>query len=329
MKKSQKALVTGAGGFIGSHLVESLMEKGYHVRAFVRYTSMGGWGWLESLPAPRKNEIEVVRGDIRDSECVQRSVKDIDVVFHLAALIGIPYSYEAPESYVQTNIGGTLNVLQACRKAETRRVLVTSTSEVYGTARYTPIDESHPFQAQSPYSATKIAADRLGESFYRSYGLPVTIVRPFNTYGPRQSMRAVIPTIIAQLLAGKTAISLGSLNPTRDFCYVRDTVEGFSTIAEHDATVGEEINIATGREISILEIAQMLIEMINPDATLKQDNGRVRPNNSEVERLCGSNEKVKTLTTWTPRFSLADGLKETVSFLRGNLGKYKTSAYGI
>ncbi len=256
-------------------------------------------------------------------------MKDVDAVFHLAALIAIPFSYHSPDTYVDTNIKGTLNVLQAARKLQTKRVLVTSTSEVYGTAQYVPIDEKHPFQGQSPYSATKIGADRLAESFYRSFQLPVTIVRPFNTYGPRQSARAVIPTIITQLLAGKEQIRLGSLTPTRDFNYVKDTVNGFISIYEAEETIGEEINIATQKEISIGQLAEELIRQINPQARIICDEARLRPKKSEVNRLLGCNEKILRLTDWKPRYSLEEGLKETIDFLRNNLDKYKTDIYNI
>ncbi|MFG6319625.1 MAG: NAD-dependent 4,6-dehydratase LegB, partial [Clostridia bacterium] len=261
-------LVTGADGFIGSHLVESLIEKGYKVKAFVMYNSFNSSGWLDTLSKEKYKQIEIFSGDIRDPNGVRQAMKGIDIVFHLAALIAIPFSYHSPDSYIDTNIKGTLNVLQAARELELERIIITSTSEVYGTAQYVPIDEKHPFQGQSPYSATKIAADRLAESFYRSFSLPVTIVRPFNTYGPRQSARAVIPTIIAQLLSGKQEIKLGSLTPTRDFNYVKDTVEGFIAIAKSDKTVGEEINIATQKEISIGYLAETIINQINPNAKI-------------------------------------------------------------
>ena len=257
-----KVLVTGSDGFIGSHLTEELVKKGYQVRAFVYYNSFNNWGWLDTLPENIMKGVEIFQGDIRDPNGVEEAVKGVDAIFHLAALIAIPFSYHSPDTYVDTNIKGTLNILQAARKQHTDRVLVTSTSEVYGTAQYVPIDEKHPFQGQSPYSATKIGADRLAESFYRSFQLPVTIVRPFNTYGPRQSARAVIPTIITQLLTGKTEIKLGALTPTRDFNYVKDTVNGFYEIFKSDKTIGEEINIATQKEISIGELAKEIIEQL-------------------------------------------------------------------
>ena len=288
----KKVLVTGADGFIGSHLTENLLEKGYEVKAFTLYNSFNTWGWLDSLPKEKLDQIEIFCGDVRDPNGVREAMRGVDMVFHLAALIAIPFSYHSPDSYVDTNIKGTLNVLQAARELETERVLVTSTSEVYGTAQYVPIDEKHPFQGQSPYSATKIGADRLAESFYRSFKLPVSIVRPFNTYGPRQSARAVIPTIISQLLAGREEIKLGSLTPTRDFNYVRDTTAGFLAIAESEQTVGEEINIATQREISIGDLAKEIINQINPKARIVCEEERLRPEKSEVNRLLGSNEKI-------------------------------------
>lgn len=324
-----KVLVTGADGFIGSHLVEELVKKGYQVKAFVYYNSFNTWGWLDTFPNTIMKNVEIFQGDIRDPHGVEAAMEGVDAVFHLAALIAIPFSYHSPDSYVDTNIKGTLNVLQAARKWGTRRVLVTSTSEVYGTARYVPIDESHPFQGQSPYSATKIGADRLAESFYRSFQLPVTIVRPFNTYGPRQSARAVIPTIITQLLAGNMEIKLGALTPTRDFNFVKDTAHGFIAIAESEKTVGEEINIATQTEISIGQIAEELIRQIRPGARIICDEERIRPKKSEVNRLLGSNEKIRKLTGWKPQYSIEDGLRLTIEFLKDNLDKYKTDIYNM
>ncbi len=324
----KKVLVTGADGFIGSHLMETLVKKGYQVRAFVFYNSFGTWGWLDTLPASVMSQVEIFQGDVRDPNGVYEAMVGCDAVFHLAALIAIPFSYHSPDTYVDTNIKGTLNVLQAARKLGTR-VLVTSTSEVYGTALYVPIDEKHPYQGQSPYSATKIGADRLAESFYRSFDLPVTIVRPFNTYGPRQSARAVIPTIITQLLSGKEEIKLGSLTPTRDFNYVKDTANGFIAIYESEKTIGEEINIATQKEISIGELAQELVRQINPNANIICDEQRLRPEKSEVNRLLGCNEKIKKLTDWTPQFTFEQGLKETIDFLRANMDKYKADIYNL
>ncbi len=329
MDMSGKILVTGADGFIGSHLVEEMVKQGYQIRAFVYYNSFNTWGWLDTLPADIMEHVEVFQGDIRDPNGVREAMKGCQAVFHLAALIAIPFSYHSPDTYVDTNIKGTLNVLQAARDLGTRRVLVTSTSEVYGTAQYVPIDEKHPFQGQSPYSATKIGADRLAESFFRSFGLPVTIVRPFNTYGPRQSARAVIPTIITQLLSGRTEIKLGSLTPTRDFNYVKDTVHGFIAIFESDRTIGEEINIATGREISIGQLAEELIRQINPEARIICDAQRLRPEKSEVNRLLGCNKKIIELTGWKPQYSFSEGLAETIVFLEQNMDRYKTDIYNI
>ncbi|MEY8481363.1 NAD-dependent 4,6-dehydratase LegB [Lachnospiraceae bacterium 48-21] len=325
----RKVLVTGADGFIGSHLTEELVQRGFQVRAFVYYNSFNTWGWLDTVSKDIMKNVEIFQGDIRDPNGVKESMQGCDAVFHLAALIAIPFSYHSPDTYVDTNIKGTLNVLQAARALETARVLTTSTSEVYGTAQYVPIDEKHPYQGQSPYSATKIGADRLAESFYRSFNLPVTIVRPFNTFGPRQSARAVIPTIITQLLTGKTEIKLGSLTPTRDFNYVKDTVNGFVEIYKSGRTVGEEINIATQQEISIGELAEELIRQINPQARIVCDDQRLRPQNSEVNRLLGSNTKIKELTDWRPRFSFEEGLAETISFLKLNLNKYKADIYNL
>ena len=324
-----KILVTGAEGFIGSHLTELLVNEGYDVRAMVQYNSFNNWGWIDTFDENIKNRLDIFLGDVRDPNGVRTAMEDVDAVFHLAALIAIPYSYHSPDMYVDTNIKGTLNVLQAARDLNTKRILVTSTSEVYGTAQYVPIDEKHPYQGQSPYSATKIGADRLSESFYRSFNLPVTIVRPFNTYGPRQSARAVIPTIITQLLAGKEEIKLGSLTPTRDFNYVKDTARGFLEIYKSDKTIGEEINIATQREISIGELANELIRQINPKAKIVCDEERVRPEKSEVNRLLGSNEKIKRLTKWQPQYSFEEGLAETIEFLSNNLDKYKVDIYNV
>lgn len=325
----KKFLVTGADGFIGSHLTEELVKQGYQVRAFALYNSFNTWGWLDTLPNEIMDNVEVFTGDVRDPNGVKEAMKGCDAVFHLAALIAIPFSYHSPDTYVDTNIKGTLNVLQAARDLGTDRVLVTSTSEVYGTAQYVPIDEKHPYQGQSPYSATKIGADRLAESFYRSFDLPVSIVRPFNTYGPRQSARAVIPTIITQLLAGKTEIKLGSLTPTRDFNFVKDTANGFIKIYESDKTIGEEINIATQHEISIDQLAEELIRQINPQATIVCDEERLRPEKSEVNRLLGSNEKILRLTDWKPQYTFEQGLAETIEFFKNNLDKYKIDIYNI
>lgn len=325
----KKVLVTGADGFIGSHLTEELVKKGYDVKAFAFYNSFNRWGWLDTLPKEVMNNVEVFTGDIRDPNGVRTAMSDVEGVFHLAALIAIPFSYHSPDSYVDTNVKGTLNVLQAARDLQMERVLVTSTSEVYGTAQYVPIDEKHPFQGQSPYSATKIGADRLAESFYRSFSLPVSIVRPFNTYGPRQSARAVIPTIISQLLSGKEEIKLGSLTPTRDFNYVKDTVAGFIAIAESDKSIGQEINIATQKEISIGELAQVIIDKINPNATIVCDEERLRPEKSEVNRLLGDNTKIKELTEWKPKYSFEQGIEETIEWIKKNMSVYKTDIYNV
>lgn len=325
----KKILVTGADGFIGSHITEELVKSGYEVKAFVYYNSFNTWGWLDTLSKDIMSHVEVFQGDIRDPHGVKEAMKGCNAVFHLAALIAIPFSYHSPDAYVDTNIKGTLNVLQAARELDVERVLVTSTSEVYGTALYVPIDEKHPYQGQSPYSATKIGADRLAESFYRSFNLPITIVRPFNTYGPRQSARAVIPTIITQLLGGKEEIKLGSLTPTRDFNYVKDTAHGFIEIYKSNKTIGEEINIATQKEISIGELANELIIQINPRAKIICDEQRLRPEKSEVNRLLGSNEKILQLTNWKPKYDLKDGIAETIEFLKKNIDRYKIDIYNV
>lgn len=329
--KNKKVLVTGADGFIGSHLVERLLAENCQVKAFVQYNSFNSWGWLDQFDKAVLNDIEVFSGDVRDPNGVRVAAEGVDVIFHLAALIAIPFSYHSPASYVETNINGTLNILQAARDLGNIRTFVTSTSEVYGTARYVPIDEKHPMQGQSPYSATKIGADRIAESFYRSFELPVTIVRPFNTYGPRQSARAVIPTIITQLLSGTEEIYLGSLSPTRDFNYVEDTCEGFVSIALGDNTIGREINIATQQEISIGDLAAELIRQINPQAVIKTDEDRLRPKLSEVERLLGSNSLIRELTGWKPRHSFSEGLSKTIEWFQRpeNLARYKSEIYNI
>lgn len=329
--KNKKVLVTGADGFIGSHLVEQLLEEGCDVRAFVYYNSFNSWGWLDSFPPEKRDALDIVAGDIRDPHGVETAMRDCEIVFHLAALIAIPFSYHSPDSYVDTNIRGTLNVLQAARKLGTQKLLSTSTSEVYGTALYVPIDEKHPLQGQSPYSATKIGADKLAESFYRSFNLPVVIVRPFNTYGPRQSARAVIPTIISQLAGGSTEIKLGSLEPTRDFNYVKDTATGFVEIAKADNVIGEEINISSGQEISVGNLAAELVKQINPEAKVTCDEVRLRPKDSEVERLLGDNKKILSLTNWQPRYTLAQGLAETIEWFKQpeNLARYKGNIFNL
>jgi len=322
-------LVTGADGFIGSHLTEILLSQGFRVKALSYYNSFNHWGWLEDIP--QHPQLEVVSGDIRDPHFVKHIMKDVDIVFHLAALIAIPYSYHAPDSYVDTNIKGTLNICQAARELGNIRVLNTSTSEVYGTALYVPIDEKHPKQPQSPYSASKIGADAMAMSFYLSFGLPVTNVRPFNTYGPRQSARAVIPTIISQIASGMKEIKLGDVSPTRDFTFVRDTAAGFLAIAQSDNTIGEEVNISSNYEISMEDTLQLIKEIMNSDVAFLTDEQRLRPEKSEVFRLWGDNTKIKTLTDWKLKYSIEQGLKETIEWFRNpeNLKKYKTGIYNI
>jgi NAD dependent epimerase/dehydratase len=329
--KNKKVLVTGSDGFIGSHLVERLLEEGCKVKAFVYYNSFNSWGWLDTFSKETLNKIEIFTGDIRDPNGVRTALKDVEIVFHLAALIAIPYSYHSPDSYVDTNVKGTLNILQAARDLQIERVLITSTSEVYGTALYVPIDEKHPKQGQSPYSATKIGADSMAESFFRSFNMPVTIVRPFNTYGPRQSARAVIPTIITQLLAGKEEIKLGSLEPTRDLLFVKDTVNGFVEIAKSNTLIGHEVNIATQEEISVGDLAIKLISIINPKARVIADDIRVRPVKSEVERLLGDNKKILSTTNWRPLYKLDEGLRQTIEWFskEENLKNYKADIYNV
>jgi NAD dependent epimerase/dehydratase len=329
--KGKKVLITGADGFIGSHLTEALLEEGCSVKAFCYYNSFNSWGWLDIISKDKLQQIEVFTGDIRDPNGVRKAMEGVEVVFHLAALIAIPFSYHSPDSYVDTNIKGTLNVLQAARDLNIEKLLVTSTSEVYGTALYVPIDEKHPRQGQSPYSATKIGADHLAESYFRSFNLPVTIVRPFNTFGPRQSARAVIPTIITQLYSGMKEIKLGSLHPTRDLLFVKDTAQGFIEIAKSDKTIGEEINIATQSEISVGDLANKLIQIIAPDAIVVSDDQRLRPEKSEVERLHGSNKKIMELTNWSQKISLDEGLKITSEWFSNpdNLKQYKSNIYNI
>lgn len=328
---NKNVLVTGADGFIGSHLVEGLLDEGCRIRAFVYYNSFNSWGWLDGFPKEKLRGIEVFAGDVRDPNGVRKAMEGIDVVFHLAALIGIPFSYHSPDSYVDTNIKGTLNVLQAARELSTPRVFVTSTSEVYGTAIYSPMDEKHPLQGQSPYSATKIGADKIAESFFRSFGLPVTIIRPFNTYGPRQSARAVIPTVITQVLSGMEEIKMGATHTTRDFTYVKDTAKGFIAVARSDKTVGEEVNIASGKGVSIGEIARKIIEQIDPSVKIAVDNERVRPEKSEVEHLLGNSGKIRELTGWRPEYSLDRGLQETIDWFKKeeNRRSYKADIYNV
>ncbi len=331
MNKSEKVLVTGADGFIGSHLTELLLNSGYNVRAFICYNSFNSYGWLDTLPIETKKKIDFFSGDIRDPNGVKEAMKGIEIVYHLAALIAIPFSYHSPDSYIDTNVRGTLNVIQAARDNNIKRILVTSTSEVYGTAQFVPITELHPKQPQSPYSASKIGADAIADSFYRSFELPITIVRPFNTFGPRQSARAVIPTIISQLLNGAEEIKLGDITPTRDLLFVKDTINAFIKIAQCDELIGHEVNIATQSEISVGDLAQHLINCINPSAKIITDSLRLRPAKSEVFRLFGSNEKLKSFTDWRQNYSLEDGIKETIEWFskKENLEQYKYDIYNI
>lgn len=329
--KGKKILVTGADGFIGSHLVERLLEEGCSVKAFCYYNSFNSWGWLDSFSKQTLSKIEIFTGDIRDPNGVRTSMQGVDVVFHLAALIAIPFSYHSPDSYIETNIKGTLNIVQAAKDLNVERVLVTSTSEVYGTAQYIPIDEKHPRQPQSPYSASKIGADCIAESFYRSFDLPLTIVRPFNTFGPRQSARAVIPTIITQLLNGQTQVKLGDTTPTRDLVYVKDTANGFIEIAKSDKLIGHDCNIATQSETSVGDLAAELISQINSEAKIVTDTQRLRPEKSEVFRLYGSNAKIKSFTNWQQKYDLKTGLAETIAWFskKENLKHYKSGIYNL
>ena len=323
-----KVLVTGADGFIGSHLTEALLARGCKVRALAQYNSFNDWGWLEDIHHP---ELEVVTGDVRDPNLCRNIVKGIDTVFHLAALIAIPYSYVAPDSYVDTNVKGTLNMCQAARDEGVERILVTSTSEVYGTARFVPINESHPKQPQSPYSASKIGADAIALSFFNAFSLPVTVVRPFNTYGPRQSARAIIPTIITQIARGERDIKVGDLTPTRDFNFVADTAAGFIALAECGEAVGKEINIATGREVSMAQTLETIARLMDADVKCTVDPQRLRPRGSEVFRLLGDNSLITSMTSWRPRFSLEDGLRKTIEWFSDpdNLKKYKSGIYNV
>jgi len=324
--KDKKVLVTGAGGFIGSHLTERLVKKGASVRALVHYNALGSWGWLdESLV---RSDIEVVAGDVCDRDSVRQAMRDTEVVFHLAALIGIPYSYHAPLSYVRTNIEGALNVLQSARELGVERVIHTSTSEAYGTARHVPIDEEHPLQGQSPYSATKIGADKLAGAFHLSFGLPVVTVRPFNTFGPRQSARAVIPTIITQCLTGNV-VRLGNLQPTRDLSYVSDIVEGFLLAALAPAAVGQTINLGSGREISIGDLAKLIIHLVGRPISIEGEEKRVRPDKSEVDRLLADNTLARTVLGWEPAISLEEGLERTIEWMKQHLGRYRPDVYTI
>jgi len=333
--QGKKILVTGANGFIGSHLTEALIRHGLDVRAFVFYNSFGHWGWLDETTDDIKQELDVFAGDIRDPHGVRIAMKDCDVVLHLAALIGIPYSYHSPDAYVDTNIKGTLNIVQAARDLELEKVIHTSTSEVYGTAQYVPIDEKHPLQGQSPYSATKIGADQLALSFYRSFETPVSIARPFNTFGPRQSARAVIPTVITQIANGERQIKLGALHPTRDFNYVQDTVEGFIAMAESDRVLGEEINLGSNYEISIGDTVQLIAEAMDAEVEIVTDEQRLRPDKSEVERLWADNRKALDLLDWAPKYGQHDGFKQALAETArwftdlANLARYKHGIYNI
>lgn len=335
MKKKKKVLVTGADGFIGSHLAEELVRQGHDVRAFVFYNSFNSWGWLDHAGPEIKRELDVFAGDIRDPHAVALAMKDCEAVFHLAALVAIPYSYQSPDAYADTNIKGTLNVLQAARMLDTKRVIHTSTSEVYGTAKFIPITEEHPLQGQSPYSATKIGADQLAFSFYRTFNTPVVILRPFNTYGPRQSARAIIPTVMTQILAGERKIKLGALHPTRDFNYVSDTIKGFLAALEADKVFGEVINIGSNFEVSIGDAAHLIAEVFGVDIQIDTDSARLRPDASEVERLWADNAKAKRLLGWEPAYGGREGLKrglvKTAEWFSKpeNLAFYKSHLYNV
>jgi len=333
--KNKKILVTGADGFIGSHLTEEIVRQGWNVRAFVYYNSFSSWGWLDETPADVRKSLDVFAGDIRDPHGVRQAMKGCDVVLHLAALIGIPYSYHSPDTYVETNVKGTLNVVQAARDLGLEKVVHTSTSEVYGTAKFVPITEEHPLQGQSPYAATKIGADQMALSFHRAFGLPVSVIRPFNTYGPRQSARAVIPTIITQIAKGRRKIKLGSLHPTRDFTFVQDTVRAFLAVAESDASVGEVINIGSGFEITIGETAELIAGLMGQEVSTHVEKERLRPRKSEVERLCADFSKAKKLTGWKPvyggREGFKRGLRETIRWFsdENHLKRYKSEDFCI
>lgn len=329
--KNKTVLVTGAGGFIGSHLIEGLVKKGCRVIALVHYNSFNSWGWLDYLSKDIKNSVEIFSGDVRDPFGVKKAAEGVDIVFHLAALIGIPYSYHSPDVYVDTNVKGTLNVLQSARELGVERVIHTSTSEIYGTAQFVPISEKHPVNPQSPYAATKAGADFLALTFYESFNLPVTVVRPFNTYGPRQSARAIIPTIITQILSGSRKLKLGSLHPTRDLNFVKDVVNGFIRAAETNESIGEIVNIGSNYEISIKDLAMKIADIIGVDIEYEIESERVRPEKSEVERLWADNRKAKELLQWKPKYTLSEGLKETIAWFSNpeNLKIYKTDIYNI
>lgn len=328
--EDKKVLITGSDGFLGSHLVERFLKENCKIKAFTNYNSFSNWGWLDTLQKEQLNKIEVFPGDIRDPYAVRAALKDVDIICHLAALIGIPYSYVAPASYIETNIKGTLNVLQAAKDFNIKKIIITSTSETYGSALYVPIDEKHPYQPQSPYSASKIGADNLSLSFFYSFNIPVSIIRPFNFYGPRQSARAIIPTIITQILQGKKKIELGNLTPTRDFTYVLDTCEAYAKMCQTDNIEGEIINIASSNEISILELVNNILNLMNSDVEIISKERRIRPDKSEVDRLYGDNSKANKLLNWSPKYSLSEGLKLTIEWFskEENLKRYK-SIYNI
>jgi NAD dependent epimerase/dehydratase len=322
----RQVLITGAGGFIGSHLAERVAQLGARTRCFLRYTSQGSLGWLDG--SPLRSELEIVQGDVRDYESVVRAAEDVDIIFHLAALVGIPYSYHSPRSYVQTNIGGTLNVLEAARRHRAERLICTSTSEVYGSAMYLPMDEKHALQAQSPYSATKIGADKITESYQLSFGLPVSVARPFNCYGPRQSSRAVIPTIVTQALT-QSSVSLGNINPIRDFTFVSDTVDGFIAIAENANTIGKVLNVGSGTQTSIQELTEIIFNLLGVACPVEVDKQRLRPEASEVDHLCADSALLRRLTRWEPKIMLEEGLTRTVDWTRTHLGSYAIGSYSI
>jgi NAD dependent epimerase/dehydratase len=329
MLKGKKVLVTGAGGFIGSHLVETLLAKGAHLRAFVKYNGRGDWGMLSELPAESQKSIEVILGDICDSFFVRKAVRGCDYVFHLAALIGIPYSYSAPSSYVATNVQGTVNVLQACHDERTPRLIHTSTSEAYGTAQYVPIDEKHPLQGQSPYSASKIGADKMVEAYFNSFGLPVVTVRPFNTFGPRQSARALIPTVISQAVTQKK-LTLGSLEPVRDLTFVKDTTEGLLTVGLSDNVLGQAVNLGVGCGYTVKTVVNSVLKILgNENMPTEQDPSRIRPAKSEVMRLVSDNTIAREVCGWEPKYNLETGLIETIEWIKRNLDKYRPDIYAI
>ncbi|MFT5871847.1 MAG: NAD dependent epimerase/dehydratase [Clostridium sp.] len=327
--QGKKVLITGAEGFIGSHLTERLVELGADVTALAQYNSFNNWGWIDTFDKKTRESIKVVTGDIREYDGMKRILKGQEVVFHLAALIAIPYSYLSPMAYVRTNIEGTTNVLEACREYGVEKIVHTSTSETYGTALYVPIDEKHPMQGQSPYSASKIGADKMAESYYKSFNMPIATIRPFNTYGPRQSARAVIPTIISQILAGKTEIKLGSLTPTRDFNFVKDTAEAFIKVAESERTIGEVINAGSNYEITIGDTVKKIVNIIGKDVKILCDDERIRPENSEVNRLWADNTKIKELTGWKPNYTIDSGLCATVEWIKNNMQYFKTDIYNV